>query len=213
MMTSVQTTPVSESANEARAQLRTHFSKEPAKGHPKLWDELWAKGTFLPWDRGMSNPALVDLLTDRVNELGPAVAVEQGERAKMKGDMAKRKKALVPGCGKGYDVLVLAAFGYDALGVEISSSAVRACERFAEEVLQKEKAGQDIGDFATKDASIGKGSVRFLTGDFYQDEWVCEDLGSDSAKYDLIYDYTVSRVGQEVFILIIIAPHFFVVSC
>ena len=188
----------SASPDEARAQLRTHFSKEPAEGHPKLWDDLWANGTFLPWDRGAPNPALIDLLTERTDELGPAVAVERGESAKMHGDMAKRKKALVPGCGKGYDVLILAAFGYDALGVEVSSNAVQACEKFAEEVRRRETAGEDIGDFATKKKNIGRGNVNFVTGDFFKDDWARQDLGSKSTGYDMIYDYTVGSDRQQV---------------
>ena len=190
-MTADQPKPLAASPDEARALLRTHFSKEPAQGHPKLWDDLWANGTFLPWDRGAPNPALIDLLTERTDELGPAVAVEKGESAKMHGDMAKRKKALVPGCGKGYDVLVLAAFGYDALGVEVSPNAVQACEKFAESVIMRERAGDDIGDFEIKDKSIGRGKASFITGDFYKDDWARQDLGSDSAGYDIIYDYTV----------------------
>ena len=191
-MATTQPNPPFGSPDEARAQLRTHFSKEPPKDHPKLWDDLWANGNFLPWDRGMPNPALVDLLTEYTDKLGPAVVVERGESAKMQGDMAKRKKALVPGCGKGYDVLLLAAFGYDALGVEVSSNAVQACEKFAEDVRKRENAGEDIGDFATKNKNIGRGHVMFMTGDFYKVDWVRKDLGSESTGYDLIYDYTVS---------------------
>ena len=190
-MAAGQPKPSSASPDEARALLRTHFSKEPAQGHPKLWDDLWANGTFLPWDRGAPNPALIDLLTERTEELGPAVAVEKGESAKMHGDMAKRKKALVPGCGKGYDVLIFAAFGYDAIGVEVSPNAVQACEKFAESVMIREKAGDDVGDFATKNQNIGRGNARFITGDFYKDDWARQDLESDSAGYDIIYDYTV----------------------
>ena len=197
-MATTQPKPPYGSPDEARAQLRTHFSKEPAKGHPKLWDDLWAKGDFLPWDRGMPNPALVDLLTEHTDKLGPAVAVERGESAKMQGDMAKRKKALVPGCGKGYDVLLLAAFGYDALGLEVSSNAVQVCEKFVEDVRKKENAGEDIGDFATKDKNVGRGRVKFITGDFYENDWARQELGSESTGYDMIYDYTVSSDHQLV---------------
>lgn len=38
-------------------------------------------------------------------------------------------KALVPGCGKGYDVLLLSAFGYDATGLEISSKALEEARK------------------------------------------------------------------------------------
>ena len=67
------------SMDEIRAYMRTHFgiiqdaagSAEDDGGDqhkPKdqqrlvqLWDELW-KDNFIPWDRGVPNPALVDII-------------------------------------------------------------------------------------------------------------------------------------------------------
>ena len=47
----------------------------------------------------------------------------------------QRRKALVPGCGRGVDVLLLASFGYDAYGLECSATAVDACKKEEKENL------------------------------------------------------------------------------
>ncbi|KAJ9643578.1 hypothetical protein H2199_004257 [Coniosporium tulheliwenetii] len=117
--------------SEARERLRQHFLTHPSTStHPQRWDDLWAAGDFLPWDRGRPNPALEDTLRDRQDLLGEPVTAEWD--ADGRGGRKRRKRALVPGCGKGYDVLLLAAAGYDAYGVEASKNAVGAAERYAE---------------------------------------------------------------------------------
>jgi len=157
--------------NDARARLAAHFSPHPPSAHPSHWDALWAKGDFLPWDRGQPNPALVDTLHDKRGLLGPPV------------EGGKRKRALVPGCGKGYDVLLLASFGYDAWGLEASPNAVKACEKLKQEVEQKDWEGYKVHI-----EDIGRGKTEFVHGDFFQDGWVEKTEG---AQFDLIYDYTV----------------------
>ncbi|KAA8906418.1 S-adenosyl-L-methionine-dependent methyltransferase [Sphaerosporella brunnea] len=147
---------------DARAILKAHFSV-PLEQHGAQWSALWDQGDFLPWDRKAPSPALIDLLAERgADELGLVNAKEKG------------LKALVPGCGKGYDVLLFASYGVDAAGVEISENAVKAAKVHAEETLKTR------GPLA--------GDVKFLQGDFYQDEWVRE-LGAESG-FDLVYDYT-----------------------
>lgn len=152
---------------DARARLLSHF--ETAKGtteQGQKWDDLWKEG-FLPWDKGFPNPALVDLLTERQDLFPP---------------LESRRKALVPGCGKGYDVLLLSAFGYDAYGLEISSNALEAARKNEEEMSGK-------GVYETRDG-VEKGSVTWLTGDFFADGFLKDVQGEGS--FDLIYDYTVS---------------------
>ena len=87
-----------------RARLMAHFAGDASK-HKNNWSDLWDQGDFLPWDRGMPNPALSDTLTDQRDLLGTCF-VEDGFGK-------RRKRALVPGCGKGYDVLLLASLGYE----------------------------------------------------------------------------------------------------
>lgn len=162
------------SLQEARARLANHFSNGTADDGSK-WAALWDKGDFLPWDRNMPNPALEDALVDRRDLLGSPM-IEAGNRD------GSRKQALVPGCGKGYDVLLLASFGYDAYGLEVSESAVKQCLK-----EQKENGHK----YPVRDKDVGAGKATFVQGDFFKTEWLRQGMGR-GGKFDLIYDYTVS---------------------
>lgn len=102
------------------------------------WEEAWQEGRT-GWDAGGSPPALRDVL-DR--------------------DILPGGRALVPGCGAGYDVLTLADRGYDVTGLDVAPTAA---ERFR----------QLAGD---------RDDVEIVVGDFFE-----ADLG---APFDLIWDYT-----------------------
>ena len=152
---------------DARARLLSHFQGDFSQ-HGQKWDDLY-KENFLPWDKGFPNPALVDLLSER-QDLLPSPG-------------RKRLKALVPGCGKGYDVLLLSAFGYDGYGLEISSRALDAARN-----TEKEMNGKGV--YETREGAE-KGGITWLAGDFFEDEFLM-DVKVDG-KFDLIYDYTVSK--------------------
>ena len=80
--------------SDERSRLKEHFANEGA-GKGSQWAKLW-ETNFTPWDRGLPNPALEDLLHERKDLLGSCWKhTRNGEK--------KRKKAFVPGCGKGYD--------------------------------------------------------------------------------------------------------------
>jgi hypothetical protein len=152
---------------ETRARLKAHF--EEAKGtteHGSKWNELWKEG-FVPWDKGVPSPALVDLLTER-QDLFPSIP-------------GRRRKALVAGCGRGYDVLLLSSFGYDAYGLEISSNALVEARK-----VEKEMAGK--GEYETR-SGVTAGKVTWLAGDFFRDDFL-KDVDGDG-KFDFFYDYTV----------------------
>lgn len=159
------------SSQDARDRLLKHFANG-SSDRPHLWSQLWDKGDFLPWDRGMPNPALEDVLADRQDLIG--TCFKQGPDGQK-----QRKKALVPGCGRGYDVLLLASFGYDAYGLEASEKAVELC------VQEQKTNGQK---YPAKDESAGSGSATFLQGDFFSDGWAGKIR---ETGFDLIYDYTV----------------------
>ena len=163
------------SLQDARAQLATHFSNGTAADGQR-WAQLWDKGDFLPWDRHAPNPALEDVLTQRQDLIGPPLVKDSSGKQ-------RRKQALVPGCGRGYDVLLLASFGYDAVGLEYSETAVRRCWE------EKERNG---GRYFVRDQELGAGKVSFVQGDFFKSEWLQGDVGRNGA-FDLVYDYTVSR--------------------
>ncbi|KAK4946028.1 hypothetical protein LTR10_014830 [Elasticomyces elasticus] len=158
---------------EARAALKQHFSTFQGQKYAEGWADLWAKGDFLPWDRGHPSPALADTLADHADLIGHAMVDENGK--------PRRKRALVPGCGRGVDVLLLQSFGYDAVGLEYAADALKACEDY-----EKEHAG----DYPVRDEKVGKGTARFVHGDFYTDDWLESTGFGKDAKFDLIYDYT-----------------------
>ena len=155
-----------------------HFAGDASK-HANRWSDLWDRGDFLPWDRGIANPALADTLTDKRDLLG-ACFVEDNSGKK------RRKRALVPGCGKGYDVLLLASFGYDAFGLEVSQTAVKRC-------YEEQKANGH--NYPVRDEASGAGAVKFIHGDFFGNDWMISIEGDD--KVDLIYDYTVKQLSSN----------------
>ncbi|RAL08099.1 putative thiol methyltransferase [Aspergillus homomorphus CBS 101889] len=137
------------------------------------WAELWNSTEHLPWDKGAPHPALEDTLTQQRATIGGPLATDaQGK--------TYRKKALVPGCGRGVDVLLLASFGYDAYGLEYSDAAVKKCES---------EAAQNGDRYPVRDAEVGRGKITFVQGDFFKNDWL-ERLQLPLNCFDLIYDYT-----------------------
>ncbi|KAJ4299178.1 hypothetical protein N0V90_004422 [Kalmusia sp. IMI 367209] len=155
-------------------RLRAHFTNHAPPEHNKRWDDLWSAGDFIPWDRGYTNPALIDTLNERADLL-PAAQKENGKRA----------RALVPGCGKGYDIALFAAHGYDSYGLEVSENAVRVAETY----LKDPGEGPLEGEYKVKDAKVGKGATKCLLGDFFENGWL-EGAGGLGDGFDLIYDNT-----------------------
>lgn len=121
---------------------------------------------------------MVEVLRERTDVIGKALVEVDGQ--------PQRKTALVPGCGRGVDVCLLESFGYDCVGLEYSSKAVGACEKYAKE---------HGSTYSVQDEKIGKGSKVFVQGDFYKEDWL-EKTGLGVRQFDLIYDYTVNARVQ-----------------
>ncbi|KAL8655013.1 MAG: hypothetical protein Q9226_003206 [Calogaya cf. arnoldii] len=160
----------SSSSSDDRTRLSIHFDV-PESSHPDRWAQLWDAGDYLPWDRGRPNPALRDLLNHKKGWIGDHY-LEKEDGSK------RRKTALVPGCGRGYDVLLLASYGYEAYGLEISDKAVERC-------LEEKNTNGDT--YMTNIHSDGAGTSTFLKGDFFANDW---NNVVPSGTFDLIYDYT-----------------------
>jgi hypothetical protein len=159
--------------DEARAALKQHFNTYSGDKYADGWAKLWEDGSCLPWDRGRPSPALIDTLENHRELIGGAV-VE-----------GRRKKALIPGCGRGVDVLLLESFGYDVVGLDIGEGAVKAANDYA----------NDHGsEYPVRDEKAGKGSRKYVRGDFYKDDFLKDAGMREGEKFDLIYDYTVSLV-------------------
>lgn len=190
-------------ATQNQDRLRSHFSSAPDAEHNNRWDDLWRESTFLPWDRGHANPALIDLLRERGRPLSspdpnpslgaPPPNSESAGYASLAGplkDDGKRRRVLVPGCGKGYDVALFAAYGYDAYGLEVSSHAADAARKYLEEPGK----GPLEGEYAVMDEKIGRGAMRVVCGDYFKDGWLGDVEGWENDEgFDIIYDNTVSE--------------------
>lgn len=157
--------------------LRDHMAKFAGEDYVQGWASLWdnkTEGEPLPWDRGSHSPALEDFLVQKKGFVGSPVAEgPDGQK--------HRRKALVPGCGTGYDVLLLASFGYDVYGLDYSLVAVETANK---------EAAKNKDSYAVRDPAIGRGNVTFIQGDFFKEDWLAK-LGLAWHCFDLIYDYTV----------------------
>lgn len=155
---------------------QAYWAKYQDDKYVEGWGSLWDNDT-LPWDRGFPNPALEDTLVQRADTIGGPIAQD-----------GQRRKALVPGCGRGVDVLLLASFGYDAYGLECSTTAVDAC---------KKEEKENHSRYRVRDEKVGKGKVTFVHGDFFDDAWL-EEIGVPRNGFDVIYDYTVCMLTAAV---------------
>ncbi|KAH8821087.1 thiol methyltransferase-like protein [Xylogone sp. PMI_703] len=155
-----------QTVQQARERLKSQFGDVDPAEHGAKWDELWNEN-FVPWDRGVPNPALIDFLDERQDLLGSLAS-------------NSRKKVLVPGCGKGYDVLLLASRGYDAYGLDYSEKALEEARK-----VEKEFAGKGIYEAKS---GVQPGKITWLVGDFFKDDFLRPVTGEH--KFDLIYDYT-----------------------
>ena len=104
-------------------------SRSVAAGSDVDWEQLYRQGET-PWEKGAPHPALVQWLNE--NPLFGRV--------------------LVPGCGFGHDVRVLAAAGADVLGVDIAPFAIAAARAFP----RRGHESYILGDFFDRDAVDGK---------------------------------------------------------
>lgn len=88
---------------------------------------------------------------------------------------------------------MLALHGFDAYGVEVSKTAVEACESYASGQLEKPGVN-NYGTGASSAQQAGsKGAVKFVVGDFFKRDWEADCGVEGNAKFDLIYDYTVGK--------------------
>lgn len=161
----------STSAAPEISHLQSSFLSRPLSSHPAIWDKHW-KDSFSPWDRGGPSLALDDLLTNH-RELFPSV--KSG---------GPKPRALVPGCGRGHDVLLLSAFGYDVTGLDVSEAGLlEAAEN------QRLNGGEPVYAARNREGAVTeKGSVAWMKADFFDEQ----NSSLESGSFDLIYDYTVS---------------------
>ena len=106
------------------------------------WSEAWEEGRT-PWDAGESAPALRRLVDEQ--------RLPQG-------------RALVPGCGSGYDVATLASANRRVVGLDLASGAAERCES------------------VRREAGVSASWVEFVVDDFF--------TFAPGEPFDLVWDYT-----------------------
>ncbi|KAI0676884.1 S-adenosyl-L-methionine-dependent methyltransferase [Trametes maxima] len=132
--------PVADPRSAAQRQLRELIGEHKERG----WDEAW-KAEVTPWDVGTGQPALKELI----------------ESSGL--DLPRSGRALVPGCGRGYDAAYIASsLGLETLGTDISPTAIQSAEEYRVSIGAPE-------------------NVKFEVADFF---------APSDATCDLIYDYT-----------------------
>ncbi|KAI1084975.1 S-adenosyl-L-methionine-dependent methyltransferase [Whalleya microplaca] len=151
---------------ERRRSLSEHFKGVSTDAYSSRWNSCYTE-EFTPWDRGGPSPALYDLLKGK-----PELFAFPSEEV--------RKTALVPGCGRGYDVLLLSSFGFDVIGLDLSPAAQEEAKKIAENA-----AAKGLGELQGN----RRGSVTWILGDFFKDDWLRE-ANVPGDKFDLIFDYT-----------------------
>ena len=120
-----------------------------------FWEDLWSR------DGGLKPGTSFDILTP-----SPALVELVKSNQLPKGDAA-----LVPRCGRGYDVTFLASSGHykKVIGIDLAKTGVQAANERLKSLEGKERPPQ--------------GSVEFICGDFFEYQF-------GEQKFDMIYDYT-----------------------
>lgn len=171
--------------SEPPSKLVESFSSRPLADHRNTWDALYAE-SFHPWDRAGPSLALSDLLAQRSDLIpSPASSFFTSSSAR------RRPAALVPGCGLGHDVLLLAARGYDVWGVDGSEKAIEGARKREEEARKREEKGE-LEEVLQVQGEMGteRGTVHWLVADYFKEGWE-KGLGAEgSGAFDLIFDYT-----------------------
>ena len=90
-----------------------------------------------PWDRGGANPQLESWL--RSGQLRPT---ESADARSAGGDDARLTRVLVPGCGSGYEVAMLAEWGFDVTGVDYAPAATERTRNRLRSLLQSPAAAR-----------------------------------------------------------------------
>lgn len=163
-------------------RLQNTFKGVDITEHGSKWDSLYQE-SYTPWDRGTASLALADVLADKKDILIDDKKLF-GSSVTTASSGSGRKRALVPACGRGYDVHLLSAFGYDVVGLDISEKALAEAK-----ALQKNIDAGDYDVYKLRDGVTAKGGVTWINGDFFKDEFLAE---AKVEKFDLIFDYTVS---------------------
>lgn len=126
----------------------------------------------------MPNLALLGVLTDRKDLI--RTCFKRGTSAEKKKERKERKKALIPGCGRWCDVILLASSKYDAYNS--SKSVIRLSS-----LCVQDQTDEWRHVFSRSRTNLsGMGLLHFLKGGFFHDEWILKIPRCPGGKLDLI---------------------------
>ncbi|KAI9167710.1 putative thiol methyltransferase 2 [Paramyrothecium foliicola] len=156
--------------------------RAPFSTHALHWNALYAD-SFTPWDREGPSLALGDLVQQRADLVPPAQERDaRGNPLRDATGAVCKLTALVPGCGRGHDVLLLSAQGYDVWGLDSSEAAI-------DKARENQRASEGNSIYAAFDERE-KGQVNWAVGDFLASEWTAGIGTEGTGQFDLIFDYT-----------------------
>jgi hypothetical protein len=155
-------------------RLQDTFRDAPFSTHAARWNDCYVD-SFHPWDRAGPSLALADLVRQRPDLVPPT---QDRDAA----GAAPRLTALVPGCGRGHDVLLLSALGYDVWGLDASPVALDMAR-------ENQQASADDARYAPSE-DTERGDIAWAAGDFFADDWASGAGAAGSGKFDLVFDYT-----------------------
>lgn len=120
------------------------------------WDEAW-KQKITPWEISKVNPSLMEAFDRSIHSQPPDYNISSLLST------ASSRKALIPGCGSGFDAIFINSQGFgEVVGLDISEESLK------------------IAQMNTQAAETTN-NILFRRADYFE--------YSDEVKYDLIYDY------------------------
>ncbi|OCK73195.1 thiol methyltransferase [Lepidopterella palustris CBS 459.81] len=158
-----------------QTRLVSHFKDRSIDQHGTGWSELWDSNQNDLWDRGYASPPLLEFITTKPDVLAA------------RSSCGRRRTVLIPGCGRGYDPVMLALHGFEAYGLEISQTAVATARRYADAQM-KEPSAYNFWTSSDKER-VPAGEVTILEGDYFKDNWL-EGIKGEHKNFDAVYDYT-----------------------
>jgi methyl halide transferase len=128
---------------------------------PLAWDRAYQESTT-PWDLGGPTPEFLRLLEEEKIFGGKPGFATSGSDA---------PKVLIPGCGRGYDVLAFAECGFQVVGLDFSAEAIQDARKIQ----------------AEREAKLGRSlRVEWGEGDFFH--W---SMGLENqSRFDFLVEYT-----------------------
>lgn len=180
-------------------RLSDFFSNQPLSAHGPKWSSLWDE-SYTPWDRGGPSLALYDVILSRADLIPPAVNLSALDDP---GRPARPPRALVPGCGRGHDALLLAAMGYDVVGLDFAPGAIKEAAENEQAMLVALKDGRpEAAIYRTREGVESRGNVTWVAGDFFDETWLNKAGLARDATFDLIFDYTVCLLNIQIPLLL-----------